>query len=326
MKVFQKRNDKPFIILNLSDTQLEDFEIGDDHIQYRRLAYTVTQLIAQTKPDLITFTGDISYGDNFAAYRKLINLFDSFDIPWAPVLGNHDYEAEPDAIRVVCDIFCQMKNCIFEYGDPVLGIGNYTVGIEENGRIIHSLFLMDSHDHATFCAKDGEIRECYGELLPQQMEWYSQMVDNLRKIGCTESTILTHVPLYVYREACAKALKEGIDAKSVPVQKEMQQDCWNEGYEDSLGVWYKGRISSCEYDGGQFDRILEKDHTRTVLVGHDHLNNAVVKYRGVTLAYTLKTGSGCSWDPRLNGGTVVKIASDGSAQLEHVYIKPPEFD
>ena len=101
----------------------------------------------------------------------------------------------------------------------------------------------------------------------------------------------------------------------------MQFDCWNEGYEDSFGVWYEG-IASCEYDGGQFERILKKDHTKTIVVGHDHINSAVVKYRGVVLAYGVKIGSGCYWDPRLNGGTVLSVASDGSITVKHHYIVP----
>ena len=52
--------------------------------------------ICEKKPDLILMTGDNIYGefdDSGASLRKLIAYMDSFQIPWAPVWGNHDNES-----------------------------------------------------------------------------------------------------------------------------------------------------------------------------------------------------------------------------------------
>lgn len=53
--------------------------------------------VAQAYPDLIIITGDIVYGsfdDSGATLRWMCKLLDSFEIPWAPVFGNHDNESK----------------------------------------------------------------------------------------------------------------------------------------------------------------------------------------------------------------------------------------
>ena len=60
MKVFQKPNDRDFVILNLSDPQMNNFEWDDNHPYAPILKYTIAQLIEHNKPDLITVTGDMT--------------------------------------------------------------------------------------------------------------------------------------------------------------------------------------------------------------------------------------------------------------------------
>ena len=48
----------------------------------------------------------------------------------------------------------------------------------------------------------------------------------------------------------------------------------------------------------------------------------MIAWRGVILAFSLKAGPGCYWDPRLNGGTVLTVTSDGMAGFRHEYVDP----
>lgn len=51
------------------------------------------KLIKNESPDLIILTGDVALGaDNEKAAEKLYGFFDSFDIPFTSVFGNHDCE------------------------------------------------------------------------------------------------------------------------------------------------------------------------------------------------------------------------------------------
>ena len=77
MKIFQKPKDRDFIILNLSDPQMNGFEWAEDHPYSPILKYTIDQLIRRNQPDLITVTGDMAYPgqfDSYEAFAQLLNL------------------------------------------------------------------------------------------------------------------------------------------------------------------------------------------------------------------------------------------------------------
>ena len=49
----------------------------------------------------------------------------------------------------------------------------------------------------------------------------------------------------------------------------------------------------------------------------------VIQYRGVKLIYGLKTGLGCYYNERLNGGTVLKVTKDGVTDVWHESVPIP---
>ena len=321
MIILKKSTKRDFVILNLSDPQLSDSEWRCTKREGRLLRYTVSALIEKTSPDLITVSGDLAFAGNYVSYAKLTKLLDSYKIPWAPVFGNHDIQGGKEAVSKAADILCGGKYCLFERGDPSLGCGNYVIGIEQNGRLIHGVIMMDSHDRREYTNEKGEKRAEWADLIPEQFPWYREQISRLKESGAAESSIILHIPLYNYREAAAAAFRPGLDTKSVSPFNGCQEGCWNEGYEDSFGVMYES-ISSYPTDNGFFDEIKRCDHTKTVLCGHDHVNTFSINYRGVRLMFGLKTGSGCYWDRRINGGTVLKIGDNGHMTAEHVFIIP----
>ena len=321
MKILKKSEDRDFVILNLSDPQLSDSEWKCGRKESRLLRYTVSNLVEQTKPDLITVSGDLAWAGNYISYTKLTKLLDSHKIPWAPVFGNHDIQGGTEALSKAADILCGGKYSLFERGDPALGCGNYVIGIEQDGRLIHGVIMMDSHDRREYVNEKGEKKLEWADLIPEQFPWYREQISRLKEQGAAKSTIILHIPLYTYREAAKAAFKPGFDFKSVSPYNGGQTGCWNEGYEDSFGVMYES-ISSYPANNGFFDEIIHADHTKTVLCGHDHVNTFSVNYRGVRLMFALKTGSGCYWDQRINGGTVLKINKNGDLSAKHIFITP----
>ena len=92
--VLQKEPGKDFKILNLTDIQYSDIL---DFAQRGYTRKTVTALIEQEKPDLITLTGDQVWTVfQKQSQKELVKFIDSFGIPWAPVFGNHDGEGNAD--------------------------------------------------------------------------------------------------------------------------------------------------------------------------------------------------------------------------------------
>ena len=133
-----------------------------------------------------------------------------------------------------------------------------------------------------------------------------------------------HIPAYTYNEAIAAAIKPGVDPYSVDSAEGAQTGCWAEGYEDSFGVMRD--ISSYPADNGFFDAVLEGGHTKTLIAGHNHASNFSVNYRGVRFVFSLKAGPGWDWDENSNGGTVIKINSDGRATVAHRYVNPDKLN
>ncbi len=80
-------------------------------------------------------------------------------------------------------------------------------------------------------------------------------------------------------------------------------------------------FASCK--NGKKDRerkYLEKGATTHVFVGHDHVNDYSVNYRGVTLTYGVKSSRQIYYDENMIGGTLISIATDGTVSIERKYI------
>ena len=322
MLTLKKQPDRDFLVLNLTDPQLDNEEWAEGTRHRRILEHTLAELVERVKPDLITVSGDISWAGEHDAYKHFADLIDSYQIPWAPVWGNHDDQGGPEEINYVVDLFTSYANCIYEKGDPAMGNGNYIIRIEENGKPVSALVMIDSHDHSPWVNPQGETEREWAKLDPVQLVWYREQIEALKAEGCEDSAIILHIPIYAYREAAAAAFREGFDLKAIKPEESFGHACWNAGYEDSFGVMYEG-ICSYPEDEGMMDLICELGSTRHVVCGHDHVNSFVINYRGVKLIYGLKTGIGCYANDLLNGGTVLRIGSKGICEVRHESVDYP---
>ncbi len=320
----EKKPGEDFIVLNLSDPQLGDGEWAEDHPNRLILEGTVRELVKRVRPGLITVSGDLAWAGNDAAYDALADLLDSTGIPWAPMWGNHDNQGGPEKVEAVVKRYLTRPLCLYERGPADLGNGNYVIRIEEEGRPVEGILVMDSHDRAPYVNEKGEKSEEWAKLWPAQLDWYRNEIAALEADGCRDTSLFMHIPIYAYREAHAAAEKPGIDPKSVTPEQADGPGVWNPGYEDSFGVRHEG-ICSYPADEGMFDLILALGSTKTLVAGHDHVNNTVIRYRGVTFVYSLKAGPGCYWEPSLNGGTVFAVSSEGVREIRHEYVDPAPF-
>lgn len=317
----EKKTDKNFTVLNLTDPQLSDTEWEDGSEKRSILEYTVKELIRRTSPDLITVSGDLAWAGHDHAYDMLAAFLDSFRIPWAPVWGNHDNQNGTEYIRSVADRYRAHPYCVYEDGPAELGNGNYLLKITEQGRPVCAIFMLDTHDRLPFVNEAGETKKVWAKLLPCQLTWIEECCEELKKEGCTDAVIVQHIPIYAFRTASAAAYKEGIDHKAMTVEASLGTECWNSGYEDSTGVQHEG-VASYPGDEGALDMLKRVKIVRHVVVGHDHINNWIIRYDGIKMVYALKTGAGCYWEPALNGGTVLKIDGNGVADVYHEYVDP----
>ena len=123
-------NGKNPVILQLTDTQIIDASqkrfptrIGNEEIGYwlptrknERCYNYLTEIITSVKPDLIIMTGDVVYGefdDKGSSLTEFIEFMEKFEIPWAPVFGNHDNECTK-GVDWPCQQSERATHCIFD--------------------------------------------------------------------------------------------------------------------------------------------------------------------------------------------------------------------
>lgn len=160
-----------FKILNLTDLQLSE---GMSQKRINRTYKLVRQLIQETNPSIVTFTGDNTWLINSKkAVKRFVREIDEicieFDVPWAPILGNHDAESDVDG-NWIFDEYLQAQNIIFNYKENanrskdlakgpinISGVGNYVINVKSaiDDEIFHSMIMMDTHSLGSYSTIDS---------------------------------------------------------------------------------------------------------------------------------------------------------------------------
>lgn len=306
--IIEKDPDKDFVILNLSDIQLSD---EDAHGYFGELAEAlIDKLITDTQPDLITLSGDNVYG--WLGWIWLIDLLDSYEIPWAPVFGNHDGESATYAAWCAFQVDKFSEYAIFDFGPKDMGFGNYIITITENDKPIHQLYMMDTHNRASH-EVNGYIYDGYDHLWDSQIEWYKWAVNGTTaEVGSiVDSTVIYHIPNVEYADAWYNSY-----------------DYWEQDfkpeYEGAFGYNMEG-ISSAPVNNGFFDVVKELGSTKHIICGHNHRNYSSIPYEGVWLHYAVKTGVGSYYEKDVQGGKVFTLASDGTLTAENIFVDIDQF-
>lgn len=336
--VIQKEPGKDFKILNLTDIQYNDtLDIG----QRAYTEETITKLIEQEKPDLITMTGDQVWAAiQKQSLKELIKFMDSFKIPWAPVMGNHDGEGNADK-NWIGDMYEQSEYCLFKKGPGNIGgVGNYIINIMEGDKIVQSLIMMDSgagrsypEDSELFMYADALKTDYEGEEAAKNYKEYDLNPDGTRKqirYG-TSYDFITETQIAWYKWAIEGAAKVngGTAPEStaffhiaVPEYYEAYLYWLDSGFDPAIGFGeMREPVCSPMVNSGFFDVMKEIGSTKNVIVGHDHVNSFSVLYEGIRLTYGLKTGDRCYANPDLNGGTVLTLTDKGITNVEHKFVE-----
>lgn len=338
-----------FRILNFADVQikLKDALLGVSN--YRFMKETTRELAEETKPDLITLTGDQGHG-----YRLELGIvcrqIDSLGIPWAPVFGNHDCEQIELSLKEQSELYRSCRNCLFMDGPENLSIvrenrspaiGNYVVNIVritgDSFTVVRSLIFMNTgstmdYDDLSYDA-DRYSTYSYAKLNRNQARWFQAMASSVQKYGTSAvpSTLIFHIPIFAYVRAAEAAFSTDADVydigawvkatKSISFEDSYNPDNWNEGYKESFGAMHED-VGCPPYDDGIFNAIKETGTADMVVVGHDHINNFRIRYQGVDLVYALKTGMESYHEAGMTGGTLITVRPDGSATVEHILNNP----
>ncbi len=321
---FEKQNKTDFVILNLADVQLCECHWDKEDENYQNFFaiadHTIRTLIDRVKPDLITMTGDLSGSEEPKAYPAIGRYLDSFGIPWCTVWGNRDQRGGIAFVySVLEDYRANCKHFFHEDGDPSLGNGNYLITISQNGKPLHTLFMLDSHDGMHRMSENDPRKLPYIRMVDAQMAWYRQQAKILKEKGLRHSSLLMHMPIKAYQRAWEAAFDNSVDPKSVDPKQTYGAAFWKPGYEGSFGVCYED-VRTAPYEDTIFETVQQTGITQNIMVGHNHVNNFCIPYQGINLIFASHVGKGCYWDKRVNGGTVLTIDDTGAARVRHEYV------
>ena len=278
--VLQKEPGKDFVVMNLTDLHLNDFDyFGANN---GRIFSHIRAMVEANQPDLITISGDLFCTDSVAwSVHQFTNFMDSLGVYWAPVFGNHDDDGHCDQ-NYLADVMCQSQYCLLQKGDPAMGVGNYIINICEGDTIVHSMIMMDSHD-------DGLHENQYG--------WYRWAAEGAN----APSSVILHIPILEYQLAYEAA---------------WDGDGWKDGFDafgsNREGVYYENGSE------GFFQIVKDVGLTQHIICGHDHINNFSILYEGVRLTYSMRLGFYYTHHPDHLGATMLTIDEDGNAALSHV--------
>ena len=164
------------------------------------------------------------------------------------------------------------------------GMGNYIVNLTRNDEAVYSLFRIDD---GLFSGVDGQITD--GGVNENQIAWYKWAVNGI------EETIGKAVPNMAFMH--------------VPVPEYLQ-------FEDSfeMGDRREGTCTAKMNDG--FFNVFKENGGTHMFAGHDHNNNFITEYEGVTLGYMTKSSYNCYFDFDCLGGTVLTIDKDNNVNIE----------
>lgn len=337
------------IVLQLSDTQIIDSAQARsaDRISQRETTYWatdqveeccydyLTKTIAMTSPDLILITGDVIYGefdDSGRALTSLIEFMESFEIPWAPVFGNHDNESKK-GVDWQCDQFENAEHCLFKQRE-LTGNGNYTVGIVQGGVLKRVFFMLDSNGCGNVSAEslaNGHTTSMVG-FGGDQIEWYTDTINQITELSPdTKHSMAFHIQPAMFATAFEKYGYKTGTAQFKPINIDNLQN------KEDGDFGYLGAEPKSEWDStGAVWNTFKQLGVDSVFVGHEHFNSASVVYDGIRCQYGQKSstydqtnfvdyngniiGSSCEQLEAVVGGTVIPLSEeDGSIIEPYIY-------
>ena len=322
------------VVLHLTDPQIVE---EDDEKKEQKCYRYIRETVEATDPDLILITGDLVYGrydTTGESLTELIAFMESFQIPWAPVFGNHDNESLM-GVAWQCAQLENARNCYFRRGDCAKGNGNYTIGIQQGGKLTRVFFMLDSGGCSSASAQtlsDGGVMVGAG-LDSSQLKWIRSRAKTVLKHSPeVKFSAAYHIQHYAFAEAYAHYTAGEPLQQVLPINVDLhpQKRAGDFGY---LGRNLKGGWDSF----GDFQSLLKEYAFDSIFVGHEHCNSASVVHEGIRYQYGQKSseydrknflqqngsiiGTYSADLPPLLGGTVVPLSvEEGEIVNPYIYL------
>lgn len=255
---------------------------------------TIENTLDAEQPDLVVFTGDVVVkAPSKQGWDEVLQTVIDRKIPYLVTLGNHDDESEMTRLEVanyISDKPYLLNNTAAIQG--VDGVLNKSITIQgQDNKPQFILYAMDSNAYSKYKDIKG-----YDWFSSNQIEWYRTESDRIKKEQERTLPALAffHIPFPEYEIAFENLSNQRI------------------------GVRYE-KEGSPIINSGMFEAMLKQGDIFGTFVGHEHVNDYLVDYYGIGLAYGCFTGSENTYLRHKNGARIIEL-TEGSKKF-HTYIR-----
>ena len=329
--------DRDFKVLHLTDIHIGGGVLSIE--KDKKAINAVAAMVTAEKPDLVIVTGDISFAvpwagtiNNSYAHKYFIRLMENLGVYWTVTFGNHDSEVYDYYGRsAVADMYEDesLEYCLFDRGpENIFGECNHVINVKNSKGLITKSFIMMDTNSYTWEDPLG-IFWIYDNIHKDQIDWYENTIKDLNAYNASlldllpeserpedmenyttvQSFLFVHIPLMEVREAYNEYLAAG------------ESDTENVKYIEGKVGESDPYVYCSEDEENMFETMLSLGSTKAMFYGHDHLNNIVLDYKGITLSYGYSIDylaySGIDEIGSQRGCTVINCAPDTSFEIIH---------
>lgn len=258
----------------------------------------MAEVLDAEKPDLVVFTGDLIFAKPAReGLDKALEATITRGIPFAVTWGNHDDEQDLSRKELSEHIATKAGN-LTSTVEGISGVTNYTLSVKstDGKRDAAVLYIFDSNSYSPIKKVKG-----YDWIKHDQVEWYRQTSKAFTAANDGKplpALAFFHIPLPEFHEAA-----QNESAYFVGTRKE--------------------KACAPEINTGLAAAMLEAGDVMGVFVGHDHVNDYVVDWRGILLGYGRFTGGATVYHdiPEGNGARVIELTEDSRTIKTWIRIK-----
>jgi Calcineurin-like phosphoesterase. len=298
----------------------------------------LTRVVEAADPDFIMITGDSLLGATTSTGTQLLNIIESWKVPYAVTWGNHDREGEYSPAWLT-QLWSKGQYSYYnEVDDNVFGRSNYVVPLVDGTtrKAVWNLYSLDSNSYP---ASDSGLYYDYDVIHDDQVAWFNQAAtaSTTANGAVVPGLAFFHIPLFQWfygyvdeqKNNTEPLIGEVLETSYLSIAPEEIVDLYESAglTKEDIKVWagYK--------DTGLFDAGVANG-VKGFFCGHDHSNDWGDVYTdpagSAFIGYGVKTGTELYYsnsDKRqvdMIGGSLLTLHSDESYNIDHIFVPVDE--
>ena len=282
-------DDGTFKILMVNDTQ-------DTEKMVDKTKKFLEKSIEQEKPDLIVLAGDIlsdiwpfcTEEKLFKNIRNICGLFESYKVPFAITMGNHDHDRcdECSSVEAIMNVATGYSYHVSTADgcDPA----TYSIPIysSDDSKVQYVVYVMDSNNKGQALSMSG-----YTGCTADQINWYNNKSAQYKAANGGEpvkATVIQHVAVAeIYDFLREIPMSEYLDEDAVFSSNDYKWYKLKDGVEGTLGEAPCSELTST----GEYDAWVNNGDVVSAFFAHDHVNSfSAYTEDGIYMGYNGGTG------------------------------------